>query len=57
MAVTKMAQELERTLGAEVFDRSASGRRLSAFGLAVLPHAQRALAALASVSAWVEGKL
>ena len=45
-AVTKMAQELERTLGAEVFDRSASGRRLSAFGLAVLPHAQRALAAL-----------
>lgn len=45
-AVTKMAQELERTLGAAVFDRSASGRRLSAFGLAVLPHAQRALAAL-----------
>lgn len=45
-AITKMAQELERTLGAEVFDRSASGRRLTAFGLAVLPHAQRSLAAL-----------
>lgn len=45
-AITKMSQELERALGGAVFERGASGRRLSGFGLAVLPHAQRALAAL-----------
>lgn len=45
-AITKMAQELERTLGAPVFERGATGVRLNPFGLAVLAHAQRALAAL-----------
>lgn len=45
-AITKMAQELEKVLGAGVFERGIGGRRLSGFGLSVLPHAQRALAAL-----------
>lgn len=45
-AITKMAHELERTLGAPVFERSAAGMRLSTFGVAVLTHAQRAMAAL-----------
>lgn len=45
-AITKMAQELERVLGAAVFERGPSGIRLSAFGRSVLAHAQRALAAL-----------
>jgi len=45
-AVTKMAQEMERALGKAVFERGPSGVRLSTFGLTVLPHAQRALAAL-----------
>lgn len=45
-AITKMARELERTLGAPVFDRSTNSARLSPFGVAVLAHAQRALAAL-----------
>lgn len=45
-AITKMARELERNLGAPVFDRGAAGVRLSPFGQAVLAHAQRALAAL-----------
>jgi DNA-binding transcriptional LysR family regulator len=45
-AITKMAQELDRALGAPVFERGANGVRLSAFGSAVLTHAQRALAAL-----------
>lgn len=45
-AITKMAHELERALGAPVFGRGTTGVRLTAFGLAVLAHAQRALAAL-----------
>ena len=45
-AVTKMAHELERTLGARVFERGAGGMRLSAFGSAILTHAQRAMATL-----------
>lgn len=45
-AITKMARELERTLGAPVFERNASGVRLSAFGQAVLSQVQRALAHL-----------
>ncbi len=45
-AITKMARELERTLGAPVFERSASGVRLSAFGQAVLSQVQRSLAHL-----------
>jgi DNA-binding transcriptional LysR family regulator len=45
-AITKMAQELERQLGATVFERGAAGVRLNPLGLAVLGHAQRALAAL-----------
>lgn len=45
-AVTKMAHELERALGATVFDRSGSDTRLTPFGQAVRTHAQRALAAL-----------
>lgn len=45
-AITKMARELERTLGAPVFDRSASGVRLSAFGQAVLSQVRRSLAHL-----------
>jgi DNA-binding transcriptional LysR family regulator len=45
-AITKMAHELERMLGAPVFDRSASGVRLTGFGNAVLAHAQRVLVAL-----------
>lgn len=45
-AITKMAHELERTLGAPVFERSASGVRLSAFGQSVLSQVQRSLAHL-----------
>jgi DNA-binding transcriptional LysR family regulator len=45
-AITKMAQELERTLGQPVFERGTTGSHLSPFGLAVLTHAQRALAAV-----------
>ncbi|MCZ4312529.1 LysR substrate-binding domain-containing protein [Comamonadaceae bacterium G21597-S1] len=45
-AITKMAHELERTLGAAVFDRSASDARLTPFGQAVRTHAQQVLAAL-----------
>lgn len=45
-AITKMAHELEHTLGATVFDRRAPGVRLTPFGQAVLTHAQRVLAAL-----------
>ena len=45
-AITKMARDLERALGAQVFERGPSGVRLSLFGLAVLEHAQRALATL-----------
>lgn len=45
-AITKMVQELERALGAPVFERGPAGVRLTAFGQAVLVHAQRALSAL-----------
>jgi len=45
-AITKMAHELESALGAKVFDRNASGVRLTPFGHAVLGHAQRVLATL-----------
>lgn len=45
-AITKMARELEAALGAQVFERGSSGMHLSRFGLAVLGHARRALAAL-----------
>lgn len=45
-AITKMARELERTLGAPVFERSVTGVRLSRFGHAVLSQVQRALAHL-----------
>jgi len=45
-AITKMAQELDRALGAQVFERGPTGVRLSLFGQAVLAYAQRALAAL-----------
>src|SRR6218665_1624588 len=45
-AITKMARELERTLGAPLFERGATGVRLSRFGLAVLSQVQRSLAHL-----------
>lgn len=45
-AITKMAHELERVLGARVFERGSAGMRLSVFGAAVLTHARRAMAAL-----------
>ncbi len=45
-AVTKMAQELERTLGEAVFERGPTGMHLSVFGHAVFDHVQRAMAAL-----------
>lgn len=45
-AITKMAQELERALGATVFERGSTGVRLTPFGQAIRTHAQRALAAL-----------
>jgi DNA-binding transcriptional LysR family regulator len=48
-AVTKMARELELTLGARVFERRASGMGLSAFGVAVLAHVRRAMTALAQL--------
>lgn len=45
-AITKMAHELEQTLGARVFVRGNGGMRLSPFGMTVLVHARRALATL-----------
>ena len=46
-AITKMAHELEHTLGARVFERGSGGMRLTdPFGHSVLAHARRALAAL-----------
>jgi LysR family transcriptional regulator, regulator of abg operon len=45
-AITKMARELERALGAPVFERSAAGVRLNRFGQAVLSQVQRSLAHL-----------
>lgn len=45
-AITKMARELERALGAPVFHRSAAGVRLNLFGQAVLVQARRVLAPL-----------
>lgn len=45
-AITKMAQELERALGAPVFERSSTGVRLNAFGRALLSQVQRAMAHL-----------
>lgn len=45
-AITKMAHELEATLGAPVFERGRNGIRLTPFGSAVLTHARRCLSAL-----------
>lgn len=45
-AITKMARELERTLGAQVFERNVTGVRLSNFGRALLSQIQRSLAHL-----------
>lgn len=45
-ALTSRIQGLERSLGAELFVRSRTGSRLTDAGRALLPHAQRALAAV-----------
>jgi DNA-binding transcriptional LysR family regulator len=45
-AVTSRIQSLERSLGAELFTRSRHGSRLTDAGRALLPHAERVLAAL-----------
>ena len=45
-AVTSRIQGLERSLGTELFSRSRHGSRLTDAGRALLPHAERALAAL-----------
>jgi DNA-binding transcriptional LysR family regulator len=45
-ALTARLQALERSLGTELFVRSRQGSRLNDAGRALLPHAQRALAAL-----------
>lgn len=47
-AVTARMQALERTIGAELFIRSRSGSRLTESGRALLPHAERALAAVSA---------
>jgi DNA-binding transcriptional LysR family regulator len=46
-ALTARLQALERSLGVELFVRSRQGSRLTDAGRALLPHAERALAALA----------
>jgi DNA-binding transcriptional LysR family regulator len=46
-ALTARLQALERSLGTELFVRSRQGSRLTDAGRALLPHAQRALSALA----------
>jgi DNA-binding transcriptional LysR family regulator len=46
-AVTARLQALEKTLGAQLLVRSRQGSRLTDAGRALLPHAQRAMAALA----------
>jgi DNA-binding transcriptional LysR family regulator len=46
-AVTARLQALEKTLGTQLLVRSRQGSRLTDAGRALLPHAQRALAALA----------
>jgi DNA-binding transcriptional LysR family regulator len=46
-ALTARVQGLERTLGAQLFVRSRQGSRLTEAGRALLPHAERALSALA----------
>ncbi len=45
-ALTARLQALERSLGVELFVRSRQGSRLTDAGRALLPHAERALAAL-----------
>ena len=45
-ALTARIQALERSLGVELFVRSRQGSRLTDAGRALLPHAERALAAL-----------
>jgi DNA-binding transcriptional LysR family regulator len=45
-AVTSRIQGLERSLGTELFTRSRHGSRLTDAGRALLPHAERVLAAL-----------
>jgi len=45
-ALTSRIQGLERSLGTELFVRSRTGSRLTEAGRALLPHAQRALAAV-----------
>jgi DNA-binding transcriptional LysR family regulator len=44
-AVTRRLQTLERQLGAPLFDRTTSGLSLTSAGQALLPHAERAVAA------------
>jgi DNA-binding transcriptional LysR family regulator len=46
-ALTARIQSLERALGSELFTRSRTGSRLTEAGRALLPHAERALTALA----------
>ena len=46
-AVTARIQGLERTLGMQLFTRSRAGSRLTEAGRALLPHAERALTAVA----------
>ncbi len=45
-AVTSRIQALERSLGSQLFVRSRQGSRLTDAGRALLPHAERAMAAL-----------
>lgn len=53
-AVTSRIQGLERSLGTELFTRSRHGSRLTDAGRALLPHAERVLAALRHGRAAVE---
>lgn len=53
-AVTSRIQGLERSLGTELFTRSRHGSRLTDVGRALLPHAERVLAALRHGRAAVE---
>ena len=60
-AVTRRLQALERQLGAPLFDRTPIGLRLSSVGEALLPHAERAVAAerdgLRAVAEHVDGSV
>lgn len=52
-AISRRIALLEAELGGPVFERTAAGVRLSALGQALLPHAERALAAIADARAAV----